>query len=438
MVEHMRDYKALYQKKRTTPEAVAAHVRSGQRVFADIALAQPRAIISALDERVRSGAISDVCLSTLMDLYPMACYQQDAPPGLEGISLFCGAGARQGVNAGHGDILPGYYRDFPDIIRRHREAHVFCAAVSPMDEKGFFSLGTVSSVSEALLEKADVVLLEVNERVPYTYGVPSVHISQVTALCENNMPLLCLPAEEPDEISRTIGGLIAQEVCDGATLQLGIGAIPDAVGLALRDKRNLGIHTEMFTASMVELLECGAADNSRKPIHRGCSVATFVFGSQRIYDYVDHNRAFQLLPVNYVNDPAVIARHPHFVSVNAALEVDFFGQVCAESIGTYQISGTGGQADYVRGAVLSPGGQSFIAFPSTAKGGTVSRIVPTLTPGAIVTTSKNDVDNIVTEYGIARLRGRTLRERTENLIAIAHPRFRDELRYAARQRNILV
>ncbi|WP_242623863.1 acetyl-CoA hydrolase/transferase family protein [Intestinimonas massiliensis (ex Afouda et al. 2020)] len=438
MMDITKKNQALYQEKLTTPEGVAAQVKDGQRIFMDIALAQPKAILDALCQRARQGRMSDVSLSMLMDIYPADCYQPDPPAGLHTVSLFCGAGARRAVNAGQCDLLPGYYRDFPRIIRENREVNVFCAAAAPMDSNGYFSLGTAASVSQTLIDKADVLLLEVNEHVPYSFSAPVIHISQVTALCENNMQLPAMKAAELDEVSLKIGALIANEVRDGSTLQLGIGAIPDAVGMALREKHNLGIHTEMFTDSMVELLQCGAVDNSRKPIHRGRSVATFAFGSQRIYDYIDHNRAIEMLPVEYVNDPAVIARHPNFVSVNSALEVDFFGQVCAESIGTYQVSGTGGQVDYVRGAVLSPGGQSFIAFPSTAKGGTVSRIMPTLTPGAIVTTGKNDVDNIVTEYGIARLRGRTLRERTENLIAIAHPKFREELRYAAKKRNILI
>lgn len=434
----MKDYQKQYQEKLTTPEGVAAWVQSGQHVFADIALSQPVTILDALCERVRRGEATDVSLSTLLDICPMACYQPDVPAGLHVISMFCGAGARKTVNAGLGDILSGYYRDYPRVLRKDRKVDVFCVTVSPMDKNGYFSMGTAASVCQAMIEEAKVLLLEVNEHIPYSFSAPVIHISQVTALCEHNAPLLTLKPAALDAVSLKIGELIAAEVRDGSTLQLGIGSIPDAVGMALRDKHHLGIHTEMFTDSMVELMECGAVDNSRKPIHRGRSVATFALGSQRMYDYIDRNPAIELLPVEYVNDPAVIARHPDFVSVNAALEVDFFGQVCAESIGTYQVSGTGGQVDYVRGSVLSPGGQSFIAFPSTAKGGTVSRIVPILTPGAIVTTSKNDVDNIVTEYGIARLRGRTLRERTENLIAIAHPKFRDELRYVAKKRNILL
>ena len=219
---------------------------------------------------------------------------------------------------------------------------------------------------------------------------------------------------------------------------MGIGSIPDAVGAALKSKVNLGIHSELFTSSMVDLIQCGVVDNSRKPIHRYRSVATFAYGSKKVYDYIDDNREIELLPVEYVNNPGVIAQHPNFVSVNSALEVDLTGQVCAESLGSYQISGTGGQVDFVRGAVESPGGQSFIALPSTAKDGTVSRIVPFLRSGAIVTTSRNDVDNVVTEYGIARLRGKTVMQRAKALISIAHPKFREELTDLAKKKNFII
>ncbi|MEG2422003.1 MAG: acetyl-CoA hydrolase/transferase C-terminal domain-containing protein, partial [Oscillospiraceae bacterium] len=240
-----------------------------------------------------------------------------------------------------------------------------------------------------------------------------------------------------DEVSSKIGSIIAERICDGATIQLGIGSIPNAVGLALLEKHHLGIHTEMFTDSMVQLMKSGAVDNSKKPIHRGRSVTTFAMGNAEMYEYLHDNPAIEMLPVDHVNDPAVISQHPNFVSINAALEVDFYGQVCAESLGSRHISGTGGQVDYVRGATQSQGGMSFIAFPSTAKNGTVSKIAPTLTPGAIVTTGKNDVDHVVTEYGIAKLRGQPLSQRVKNLIAIAHPDFRDELTFAAKKQFIL-
>lgn len=334
--------------------------------------------------------------------------------------------------------MPAYYRDIPGLFQDYVKPEVLIAVVSPMDKHGYFSTGCDGSLSAALFATAKTVLLEVNPHMPRSLSSTQIHISQVDALWENDAPMMCLPPKEIDEVSARIGGFIAEEIPDGATLQLGIGAIPDAVGNALQSKHHLGIHTEMFTDSMMTLIECGAVDNSCKPIHTGKTVASFALGSQRMYDYIDDNPMVEMLPVNYVNDPAVIAQHPNFISINAALEVDFFGQVCAESIGTRHVSGTGGQSDYVRGAVQSKGGKSFIAFASTAKDDTVSRIMPTLTPGAQISTSKNDVDCIVTEYGIAKLRGRTLSQRTRLSLPIAHPKFRDMLTYEAKKENILI
>lgn len=431
------DIQAAYAEKRTAPEAIAQQVQSGWNCCTDIGAAIPPALLAALGQRGAAGQLDHVILHTMLDLTKQAVLQPDAA-GITPVSWFSGGGLRSAVNSGQADVMPCYYRDMPELFRDYVEVDAFFAAVSPMDEHGYFSTGVTGSNSEVLIRKAKHIYLEVNTNMPRVPSAPMVHITQVTALCENDAQLPVSPPVEIDEVSRTIGGLIAQEVPNGATIQLGIGAVPEAVGIALRDKRDLGVHTELFTDSMVELIQCGAVTNAKKPLYRGKSVATLTFGSQRIYDYIHENPAFLMLPVDQVNDPAVIAQHPNFISVNAALEVDLFGQVCAESMGTRHISGTGGQADYVRGATHSKGGKSFIAFPSTAKGGTISRIQPSLTPGAIVTTSKNDVDYIVTEYGIAKLRGRTLSQRAKELIAIAHPKFRDELTHAAKARNILI
>lgn len=434
----MKDFLTQYKEKLVSADEIAARIEPGFYVATDNMLAAPMAILEALARRAEADLIRDVSIYTTLDVFDYPCYRPGLADKLHGISWFCGASARKGVNGGYGDVLPGYYRDFPRIVRESRPMDVFCAAVSPMDKHGYFTLSTVGSQSEACLEKAKYIYLEVNENLPRCQSAPIVNISRVNALCENTVPLQGLPKTELDEKSKIIGQLIAEEIPNGATLQLGIGAIPDAVGTALMDKQHLGIHTEMFTDSMIGLLECGAVDNSMKPIHRGRTVATFAYGSQRLYDYIDDNPSVLMLPVDYVNNVQRIASHPNFMSINSALEVDFFGQTAAESVGTYQISGTGGQVDYVRGAVESKGGKSFIAFHSTAKDDTVSRIVPMLTQGAIVTTSKNDIDNIVTEYGIARLRGRTLSERTKALIAIAHPKFREELTFAAKKQHIII
>ena len=405
----------------------------------DTATSQTPAIMTAIAEYIRSSDITGVKVQALRDAYPFEFYTDPTLAGkMTGYSWFSSSAARKAVNAGYADIIPAYYRDFPTRIRAEYDYDAVCVEVAPMDRHGYFSLALNGSYIDAMLDKTKRIFLEVNDRQPRGLCGSLIHISQVDAIVEYNHDLPVLPPVQLDEVSKTIGGLIAERIPDGACLQLGIGAIPDATGMALKAKHDLGIHTEMFTDSMVELIECGAVNNSKKQIHRGKTVTTFAFGSQRIYDYIDDNPAVEILPVEYVNDPDVICQNDNMISINAAVEVDLFGQVCAESVGTKHMSGSGGQIDYVRGACQSRGGKSFIAFTSTAKGGTISKIKPILTPGAVVTTSKNDVDYIVTEYGVAHLRGRSLGERARQLIAIAHPDFRDELTFEAKKRGIMI
>lgn len=427
-----------YRKKLHTPEDIAASVQDGWCCCTDIAASIPPALMEALAQRVIREEVKNLRLHTMLDLWNMSALSAEAAKGILPVSWYSTATLRNAVNEGRGDVMPSYYRDFPDVYRNHVPVDAFFCAVSSMDEHGFFSTGVVGSITEAAKEKARHIYVEVNQNMPRAIHGPQIHISEVTALCENNVELPVNFPTEIDETSRIIGGFIAEQIPDEATIQLGIGSVPESVASMLDGKKNLGIHSELFTEGMVDLIEKGIVTNACKPIHRGKSIATLTFGSKKIYDYIDNNPAIALLPVDQVNNPVIIAEHPNFMSVNAALEIDFWGQVCAESIGTRHISGTGGQVDYVRGARLSKGGKSFIAFPSTAKGGTVSRIKPMLTQGAIVTTGKNDVDYIVTEYGIAALRGRTLSERAKALIRIAHPDFRDELVYAAKKENIII
>ena len=435
----MTDYNALYAQKLITAQALAEQVQSGWLLGMDTGPSQTPAIMRAIADKVRNSDIKGVQVQTLLDIYPFEFYADDSLAGkMTGYSWFSSGGARKAVNGGYADLFPTYYRDIPRHIRAEYEYDAFCVAVSPMDSHGYFSLALNGSYAEAMIDKAKRIFIEVNEKQPRCLCGTQLHISQVDAIVENTHELPVLPPVVLDETSITIGNLIAEQIPDGACIQLGIGAIPDATGMALKAKKDLGIHTEMFTDSMVELIECGAVNNSRKQIHRGKTVTTFAYGSKRIYDFIDDNPAVEVLPVDYVNDPEVICRNDNMISINAALEVDFFGQVCAESVGTKHMSGSGGQVDYVRGACQSKGGKSFIAFTSTAKGGTISKIKPILTPGAICTTSKNDVDYIVTEYGIAHLRGRSLSDRTRQLIAIAHPDFRDELTFEAKKRGILI
>lgn len=434
----MKSFKQQYDEKCFEPSQLVGRVQSGWNCCSDIALSAPPAIMNALGERVRNDGLHDIRLHELLSMCTMPSFQEDIARQITGVSWFSGAGERKVINAGLADLMPCYYRDMPALFRNFIEIDALFLTVSPMDKHGYFTTGLTASNSASLVGEAKHIFVEVNAYMPRSLSAEIIHVSQITALCEHDAPLPVAPAAEIDEVGRTIGELIAAEVVNGATLQLGIGTIPEAVSLALKDKQNLGIHTEMFTDGMVELIECGAVTNTHKPIHRGKSVATFAYGSQRIYDYLDDNPAFEVLPVDYVNNPKTIAHHPNFVSVNGALEVDFFGQVCSESVGTHHISGTGGQVDYVRGAIESEGGKSFIAFPSTTKDGINSKICATLTPGAIVTTSKNDVDHIVTEYGIAKLRGKTLSQRTKALISIAHPKFREELTAQAKKQNIII
>ena len=435
----MTDYQKMYQEKLTTPDKIARQVQSGWLLGMDTATSQTPAIMTAIAEYIRSSDITGVKVQALLDAYPFEFYTDPTLAGkMTGYSWFSSSAARKAVNAGYADIIPAYYRDFPTRIRTEYDYDAVCVEVAPMDRHGYFSLALNGSYIDAMLDKTKRIFLEVNDRQPRGLCGSLIHISQVDAIVEYNHDLPVLPPVQLDEVSKTIGGLIAERIPDGACLQLGIGAIPDATGMALKSKHDLGIHTEMFTDSMVELIECGAVNNSKKQIHRGKTVTTFAFGSQRIYDYIDDNPAVEILPVEYVNDPDVICQNDNMISSNAAVEVDLFGQVCAESVGTKHMSGSGGQIDYVRGACQSRGGKSFIAFTSTAKGGTISKIKPILTPGAVVTTSKNDVDYIVTEYGVAHLRGRSLGERARQLIAIAHPDFRDELTFEAKKRGIMI
>lgn len=435
----MTDFKKLYESKRMTAQQIAEQVQSGWMLCMDTGLSQGIDIISAIADRAKNGALSDLKIHTMFEVYPLEFYADNALAGkITGYSWFSGGFARKAVNSGYADFIPSYYRDVPGSIRREYVYDAALIEVSPMDKHGYFSLATDYSFSDAMIEKAKRVFVQVNDQQPRAVCGKQIHISQVDALMESSHPLAVSAPPVLDEVSMTIGGLIAELIPDGACIQLGIGAIPDATGMMLKTKHDLGIHTELFTDSMVELIECGAVNNSKKQIHRGQSVTTFAYGSQRIYDYIDDNPGIVFMPVDYVNDPNVICKNDNMISINAALEVDFLGQVCAESVGTKHMSGSGGQIDFVRGACQSKGGKSFIAFTSTAKGGTISKIKPILTPGAVCTTSKNDVDYIVTEFGVAHMRGRSFGERTKQLISIAHPDFRDELTFEAKQRGILI
>lgn len=435
----MNKFQEMYQAKRKSPEEVAMYVKSGDVCACPTGLEEPTAICEAVAARAMRGELTGVVHHATLSVKGGPFMKPELKGKYDYVSWFTGGPGRKGIQEGIHTYIPNNYSTIPGLWRDVQpRLDVFYAEVSPMDKHGYFSCPMAGAEVVAMREKASIILLDVNDQMPRVMGDCLIHISQVTALCESSRPLLVLNNPPLSDDDKKIGQMIADEVCDGATLQLGIGGIPNAVGVLLKDKKDLGLHTEMFTDSMVDLLECGAVTNMKKPIHVGKTVATLAWGSKKMYDFMDDNPAFEMYPVSYINNPAVIAQHDNFVSVNSCVEVDLFGQVCSESIGTKYYSGSGGQLDFVRGANMSKGGKGFIAMLSTTKGGTISKIKPILTPGSIVTTPRNEVDFLVTENGIVRLKGQTASQRAKMIISLAAPQFREELEYEAKKMNLII
>lgn len=411
-------------------EAVS-RVRSGQHVLVGSGCAEPELLVSALC--ARAPDLHDVEVMHLLTT-GAAPY---ADPALQGSfrhnAFFIGPNVRAAVRAGSADYTPVFLHEIPRLIRAGRiPVDVALVQVSPPDARGRFSLGIAVDILRAAVESARLVIAQVNPRMPFTRGESALPREAFDLLVEGPAPLLELPARESVPEAAAIGRHAALLIEDGATLQMGIGAIPDAVLAALGDKNDLGVHTEMFSDGLLPLLRAGVVSGRRKSIHRGKVVTSFVMGTRALYEAVDDDPRFEFRSSDYVNDPFVIAQNDRMVAVNSALQVDLTGQVCADSIGPRFYSGFGGQVDFIRGASRAKGGKSIIALPSTAKGGTLSRVVPTLDRGAGVVTTRADVDYVVTEWGIASLKGRTVRERALALISVAHPDFRAGLLEEAR------
>ena len=432
------DVRSDYSNKLKTADEIAEMISSNSICVAPTATGQPSAIPAAVAKRVRDGHISGIKHHSILAVNPAPFVEKDLDGGYEHVSWFTNSAARKSVQEGRSDYMPCHYSEEITLWDLRGNPDVFYATVAPMDKHGFFSFGLVASECVELAQRAKHVFLEVNRNMPRVFGSNIIHISQVTALCECDTPITTVPEVQITEKDLVIGELIAEHIPNGATIQFGIGGVPSAVGQCLKGKRDLGIHTELFCDCMVDLIEKGIVTNLRKELHYGKSVAAFAWGTQKMYDFLDDNISIEMHPVSYVNNPYTIGKMSNFISVNSCLEIDLLGQVCAESIGSKHFSGSGGQVDFVRGCNMSPGGKSFIAISSTAKQGTLSKIKPILTPGAAVTTGKNDVDYVVTEYGATRLRGKTAGERAKALIQIAHPAFRDELLFEARKMMLLV
>jgi acyl-CoA hydrolase len=425
-----------YKRKLCTPAEAVSRISSGDRVYYGGNAAIPQALVRALAERKEE--LRDVQLNHVLLIGddPLSA------PGTEGRfrhnSLFVGPADRRAVNEGRADYVPIFLHQIPRLFRdRIVPLDVAMVQVSPPDEHGFLSLGVEILASKAACAMAGTVIVQVNERMPRVLGDSFLHVSRVQCVVEATEPLPTLVPEEATEVERAIGRHVVGLIEPGATVQMGIGGIPDSVYRNLDGPLELGIHTEMISDGAMRAIERGVVTGNRKNLHPGKAVITFALGSEELYDFVNNNPFLEAHPVDYVNDPFVVSQNDRLVAVNSGIEVDLTGQVCSDSIGTYIYSGFGGQVDFIRGAARSRGGRPVIALPSTAKGGGLSRIVPHLKEGAGVVTSRADVHYVVTEHGVANLFGKNLRERAELLIAIAHPDFQDDLERAAKERKLL-
>ena len=427
---------SLYQAKRMSAADAIQVVRDGDTIVVPTGVGEPPALLTALSEVRRN--YRGVRISQILPLRKYGYIDPETVDHIRHDAYFFGGATRPGGQEGWIDYVPAYFSELPMLINRGlTPADVVFSLASPMDEHGYFSLSLAPDYTMAAVEKARAIVLEVNPNVPFANGDCHVHVSQIAALTESSDPLLEVGLPKIGPVQEAIGGYVAEMIPDGATLQIGYGGIPDAVVMQLTHKRDLGIHTEMIGDGIMSLVEAGVVTNQRKNIHRGKMLATFALGSKKLYDFMHRNKALEMHPVDFTNDPHLAGQNDNLHCINATMQIDFMGQCGSESLGPKPYSGTGGQADFVRAANRSNGGKAFIVLPSTAKDDTISRIVPTLTPGTHVTTSKNDINYVVTEHGVAQLRGKTAKQRCAALIAIAHPNFREELRAAAKKLNLL-
>ena len=423
----MADWNAYYASHTASPEEAVGLIRSGDRVVVGHACGEPSCLLDALVQN--AAAYENVEIVHMVAMGKAEYCRPEYAGAFRHNALFVGGATRDAVFEGRGDFtpcffweVPGFFRD-PDVL----PVDVALIQVTPPDENGNCSLGVSVDYTYQAVQQARTVIAQVNDQMPFTLGLHStVPVEQITCFVPRSTPVIELSPPSIGPVEEAIGRNCAALIRDGDTLQLGIGAIPDAVLRFLGDKNDLGIHSEMFSDGVVELVERGVINNRRKTLQPGKSVAAFLMGTRRLYDYAHRNPAVMMAPVDYVNDPRVICQNDNMVSINSCVQVDLMGQAASETVGYKQISGTGGQVDFIRGAAMSRGGRSILAFPSTVKGRT-SKIVPLLDEGAAVTTSRDDVDYIVTEYGAAHLKGRTLRDRARALIQIAHPDFRPDL-----------
>ena len=427
-----------YKHKLISLEEAASKIQSGQTVGIAIAASEPVGLLAELANRAEQ--LADVTTWTCL---PMRPYDIFLKPEMDGHifneNWFYGAPDRKVHPEGRVSYTPNnLHRAITDKLKStNGHLDVMLGTCTPPNAEGFVSLSLGVVVEREAMAAADLVILEVNENLPWVEGDTVIDINEVDYFVEHNSPLVEVPADVPSDLEEQIGRHVASLIEDGATLQLGIGGIPSAIAGFMHDRKDLGIHSELLVDGVYKLIEMGVVNNSRKTLHRGKSIATFALGSQPLYDYMHHNPAVALMRGSYVNNPYTIAQNYRMISVNTAIQVDVMGQVCSQSIGTRHFSGTGGQLDTHRGAQMSEGGRGIIALRSTAKNGAISTIVPTLAPGSGVTVPSQEVDTIVTEFGVAELRGKSVKKRMEALINIAHPDFRDSIREESHRLGIV-
>ncbi|ALC87614.1 4-hydroxybutyrate CoA-transferase [Bacillus sp. FJAT-22090] len=395
---------------------------------------EPHKLLDILEEN--TDALTNVKIHQLLALKHRK-YMEGAFPGkLSHVSYFLSGATRNMFHQGLVDLVPNHFHEMPKILRQSTNLSMIMAVASPMDEYGYFSLGTQADIVSEFIGKVPF-LLEVNKHMPRTFGENQIHISQIEGFVENDRPLFEDISPPIGDKDMRIASYVAESIQNGDTLQIGIGSIPNAVVSLLKDHRHLGIHTEMFVDGIVDLVEAGAIDGTQKFTNKGKIIATFAHGSNKIYNFLHNNPAVQFLPVSIVNDPREIAKEERIVSINATTEVDLFGQCASETVAGKYYSSTGGQADFARGVRFAKEGKGFVCMTSTAKNDEISRIQLRLSPGSVVTTSKNDIDTIVTEYGVAKMFGKPISERAKQLISIAHPKFREELTFEAKQMGFI-
>jgi 4-hydroxybutyrate CoA-transferase len=430
------NWESIFRRKVTDVDTALKNIQSGNRVYMAGGAGVPKELITGLIRRAPD--IRDVELTHILTFAEAPYVEPQFQESIRVNALFIGANVRQAVQAGLADFTPVFLSEIPGLFRNGSlPLDVALISVSPPDDHGFCSFGVEVGTTKPAAESARIVVAEVNRQMPRTLGDSFIHVSRLHHIVEVDYLLPEAPQGGSSERHLQVGQHIAGMIPDGATLQMGIGSIPDAVLQNLGNHKDLGVHTELFSDGVIDMVEAGVITCARKTFHPGKIISGFLFGSQQIYEFAHNNPLIEMHPTDYVNDPFNIAQNDKMVAINSALQVDLTGQVCADSIGPRMFSGVGGQVDFIRGAARSKGGLPIVAFLSTAKQDTISRIVPMLSQGAGVVTTRNDVHYVVTEYGVASLYGRTVRQRATELINIAHPRFRDELKAAGQELGYL-